>query len=190
MTNYHYHQSSAWRPTILTVAITSITVTSSYCIYSLVSQYGWEGTFWYIWEGDPYPPNVRGEFHALDQVEDDLQKETRVLDRLEEAYQRALLDSVDGAEENTLVELWNNNLPKRNLDKLMARVSYNLDQLAAKVDAVPSQKHVDLKARKKQLSTKIVGVMQRADVYVGHDATSRCLCGTLSRGATTKTKLA
>lgn len=170
------HLNSSWRPTLTTIAITSITVTSTYCLYQCVSQYGWEGTFWYIWEGDPYPPQVRNDFHALDDAEKSIQKEARILDRLEEAFQRAKLDSVDGSSESTIVELWNKNLLQnnsnnkhnKNLEKTLAGVSYNLDQYAAQVDAVPSKHHPDLKSRKKLLSNQIVQLMQRADVYMTH----------------------
>ena len=165
---------TSWRPSLTTLAVTSVTVTSTYFLYQCVSQYGWEGTYWYIWEGDPYPPNVREEFHALDQVETSLRKEERSLDRLEEAYERAKLDSVDGSSEALIVTLWDTNLlnsykKKKNamtLEKLLAKVSYNLDQYAAKIDSVPSKKHRDLKPRKKEISNQIVQLMQRADVYV------------------------
>ena len=162
-----YHHNS-WRPTLTTIAITSITITSSYYCYQLVSQYGWDGAFWYIWEGSPYPPQVRKEFETLEDVEENIEKESQILDRLEEAYERAQLDSVDGSSEATIVELWNSNLPKRNLEKLIGRVSYNLDLFASNVDAVPSKQDAALKARKKQVSNQIVKLMQRADVYVAH----------------------
>lgn len=161
-----YHHHSPWRPTLATIVITSITVTTTYFGYQLVSQYGLEGTFWYIWEGSPYPPQVRTEFETLQEVETSIAKEDQVLDRLEEAYQRALLESVDGSSEATIVEVWNATLPKQNLEKLIGRVSYNLDLFAAKVDAVPSKQTPALKARKKQLSNQIVKLMQRADIFV------------------------
>ena len=164
--SYHNYNSS-WRPTLTAIALTSITVTSSYYCYQLVSKYGWEGTLWYIWEGSPYPPELRNEFQSLDDVETSIEKEDRILDRLEEAFERARLNSVDGSSQATLVEEWNSNLPKRNLEKLVGRVSYNLDLYAAKIDAVPSKKHPVLKTRKKQLSNQIVILMQRADIYVG-----------------------
>lgn len=160
--------NSSWRATLTTIALTSITVSSSYFLYQLVTHYGWEGSFWYVWEGSPYPPKIRKEFEALDSVADNIEKEDRILDRLEEAYARAQLDSIDGSSEATIVELWNINLPKRNLEKLIGRVSHNLDLFAANVDAVPSKQILALKVRKKQLSNHIVSVMQRADVYVGH----------------------
>ncbi|CAB9506072.1 expressed unknown protein [Seminavis robusta] len=161
-----YHNPSSWRPSFVSLAFTTVAATSTYYLYQCVSQYGWEGTLWLIWEGDPYPPLVRDEFHALRDVEASLDGEAKILDRLEEAYQRAQLDSVDGASSATLLEQWNQNLPKRNLDKLMARVNHNLDLFASKVDAVPSNKHADLKPLKKQLSNRIVQLMKRADICV------------------------
>ena len=96
------------------------------------------------------------------------------MDRLEEAYERAKLDSVDGSSNVTLVGLWDIHVinsykkPKNSmsLEKLLAKVSYNLDKYAAQVDAVPSKKHKDLKPRKKDISNQIVQLMQRADVYL------------------------
>jgi hypothetical protein len=161
-----YHNS--WRPTLTTLALASLAVTSSYFGYQLVSHYGWEGAFYYIWEGSPYPPELRTEFETLDDVEDKIDKEARILDRLEEAYERAQLDSVDGSSDATILDLWNANLPKGNLEKLVGRISHNLDLFASRVDAVPSKQNAALKARKKELSNAIVTVMQRADVYVAH----------------------
>lgn len=165
---------SSWRPSLVTMAVTSISVTASYCLYQCVSQYGWEGTYWYLWEGDPYPPAVRKEFLALDQVQAALRTEGRSLDRLEEAYERAKLDSIDGSSNTTLVGLWDTSVIRSykkaknamTLEKLLAKVSYNLDKYAAQVDAVPSKKHSNLKPRKKDLSNQIVQLMQRADVYL------------------------
>ena len=172
-----YHNSSAaavWRP-VVTVAVTSITVTSTYYLYHYVSKYGWEGTFWYIWEGDPYPPNVRDYFHALDDIQEMLQQEQVMLDRLEETYQRAKLDCVDEAADDTINDAWNANILAAkntngnfNLERTLAMLSYNLDQCAAQVDAVPSKQHHDLKPRKKALSNQIEQMMQRADVFMGH----------------------
>jgi hypothetical protein len=163
-----YPQYNSWRPSLATIALSSVATVSAFCLYQCVSQYGWEGTYWFIWEGSPYPPQVREEFRTLDDVEDSLEAEARILDRLEEAYERAQLDSIEGASDATLLELWNINLPKRNLEKLISRLSYNLDLYASKVDAVPSSKQSDLKIRKKNLSSRIVELMKRADVYVAH----------------------
>jgi len=127
-----------------------------------------------VWEGSPYPPVVRQEFSSLDQIERSLKTESRSLDRLEEAYERAKLNSVDGATSATIISNWDTHVqnsykkPKNamTLEKLLAKISYNLDQCAAKVDAVPSKKHKDLKSRKKVLSNEIVKLMARADTYL------------------------
>lgn len=175
-----FTQYNSWRSSSLvtTVALSSVATLSAVCLYQCVSQYGWEGTFWYLWEGSPYPPDVREEFRTLDDVEDSLEAETRILDRLEEAYQRAQLDSLDeGASvDANFLELWNGNLPKRNLEKLLTRINHNLDWYASKVDAIVTssssisqqQQHSDLKIRKKKLSSRIVELMKRADIYVAH----------------------
>jgi len=168
--------SREWRPTLTTVALTSVTVTTSYLVYQLVSQYGLEGTFWYIWEGDPYPPNVREQFHALDAVEESLCQQDRLLDAVEEAYERAKLECVDEASDATILDAWNNNILSNkkskggnlNLERTLAALSYNLDKYAAQIDAVPSKGHQDIKPRKKSLSVRIVRLMQRTDIYVSH----------------------
>lgn len=158
-----YH--SPWRP-LITIAVTSATVATTYSIYQCVSAYGWEGTFWYIWEGDPYPPAVRDQFHALDDAEEAIAAEQELLDVLEEAYARAQLDSVDGSSDANVLSLWTANMQPQSLEKKMAGLSHNLDKCAAQVDAVPSARHNDIKTRKKYLSNQIVQLMERADVLV------------------------
>ena len=160
-----YH--SPWKP-LVSIAITSATAATTYCLYQCVSSYGWEGTFWYLWEGDPYSPAVRSQFHALEDAEDNIVKESEILDALEEAYARAQLDSVDGSSGANLLKLWTNNMLPKSLEKTMAALNHNLDKYAAQVDAVPSKDRTDIKARKKELSNRIVKLMERADVLLKH----------------------
>jgi hypothetical protein len=192
MSRYSQQDNNSWRSpssssrittttTTVALAVSSIaTAVSAYYLYQCVSQHGWEGTFWYLWEGSPYPPEVRQEFQTLDNVQDSLEAEQQILDRLEEAFQRAQLDTVDDDDDDddhhdaTFLELWNSNLPKRNLEKLLARINHNLDLYASQVDAIlpstsSSKQHSNgLKIRKKQLSSRLVQLMKRVDIYVAH----------------------
>ena len=52
-----------------------------------------------------------------------------------------------------------------NLEKDLAKLSYDLDKSAAKVDAVLS-KHPDVKSKKKLLSSEIVRLMSSADEFL------------------------
>ena len=139
----------------------------------LVSRYGWNGALNYVWEGDPYP-NLRDHLNALNRVEKTLDKEDRQLNRLEEALERARLDSIDDAAADNDASIhaqWEANV-KKDLHKQLARLSYDLDRWAAQIDEIPGieQGNVNLKLQKKSLSTKVVRLMERADVLIAfHD---------------------
>ena len=48
----------------------------------------------------------------------------------------------------------------------LSSLSYNLDNLAARVHEVLSYGNADLKRRKKELSTKLVGMMEKVDGFI------------------------
>ena len=101
--------------------------------------------------------------NRLDRIELAIEQES-LLDRLEESLERARLDSVDGV---TIIEpQWIIAHAPRDLEKDLAKVSYNLDTLAANVDAVPSHGDADLKQRKKDCSQELVLMMERADALL------------------------
>lgn len=152
--------SSSTQSKILVGAATVVTAAASVWIYRSVSQYGLEGTLRYIWEGNPYPPEIRTAMTRLEKVERAIEREA-ILERLEESLARAKLDSV---EDVAIMEpQWIIAHAPRDLEKDLAKVSHDLDSLAAKVDAVPSHGVEQIKRRKKLCSERIVAMMERAD---------------------------
>lgn len=148
------------KSTILIGATTVATAALSVWLCKSLSQYGLEGTVRYIWEGDPYPPEIRDTRTRLEKVERAIQEEC-ILDRLEESLARARLDSVD---EVTIIEpQWIIAHAPYDLEKDLAKVSHDLDTFAANVDAVPSHGDAELKMRKKKCSERVVTMMARAD---------------------------
>jgi hypothetical protein len=141
--------------------------TSSYWIFQCVSEYGWEGTLRYIWEGDPYPGRIRDYIDALNDVEECLEHASALVSSLEEGLQRAGLDSIDDCSPAAVMIIWESN-SSIDLQKQLAKMSYDLDQYAAKVDQVilSDQDQADIKQRKKMLSKRIVRLMERTDSLV------------------------
>lgn len=163
---------SSWGSTIFTIAVTSVAVVTTYSMARLIKLYGLEGAGWYIWEGSPYPPNVRTYFYTLDKVKDALQKgEEQTLEILEESLERAKLNCIDGSTNTTIVNEWNSayqssSSNKKSLEQTLAKLSYDLDKRAAQVDDVKSVQRQDLKQCKKQLSNHIVQLMERVDILM------------------------
>eukprot|EP00527_Entomoneis_sp_CCMP2396_P002132 CAMPEP_0198141844 /NCGR_PEP_ID=MMETSP1443-20131203/4779_1 /TAXON_ID=186043 /ORGANISM="Entomoneis sp., Strain CCMP2396" /LENGTH=250 /DNA_ID=CAMNT_0043804715 /DNA_START=163 /DNA_END=915 /DNA_ORIENTATION=- len=177
-----------WKTTVTVVSILSITGVSAYFFWTLVQQYGLEGARNYIWEGDPYP-HIRQYLNALDSISKQLSKEEKQLAILQEALERAQLDSVDQGQtdeqgDTTLLTAWQENIQKSrssmsnnkialsfatsavDLTLILGGLSYKLDQLAAKIDAVPSAQDKIVKKNKKNLSTRIVKLMGLADQLI------------------------
>jgi hypothetical protein len=179
------------RPIIL-VAATAASAAASFWLYKSVTSYGWEGTLRYVWEGDPYTPQVREYIDILDRVDDSRLHQESLIWTIEEALERARLDSVDDSETssspksatdklsttNEIVLLWMSNFEtvgRGDLEKNLAHLSTVLDKLAAQVDGVlvgakdgadSSQTWTELKRRKKLLSKQLVLAMERADALL------------------------
>lgn len=152
---------------ILTICCTSLLVGGSlYYTLNLVSMYGWEGALNYVWEGDPYP-NLRDYLRALDVAGKSIDDETRILDSLEEALERAKLDSVEGYMASSVLILWERNASQLNLHKQLARLSDALDKLAAKIDRIPGEEKANIRSRKKIFSRRMVKLMERTDRLIG-----------------------
>ena len=130
-----------------------------------VSRYGFKGTLNYVWVGDPYP-DLREYLDALCEIEGSFERETKILTSVEEALDRARLDSVDTADEISVLRLWEKNVPDGDLRKQLAFLSDRLDKLAAKIDGVPALEKLEIRRRKKQLSTKGVALMERVDSLI------------------------
>lgn len=159
------NERSSW----ITIASTTTVVVagaSSFWFYQLLCNYGWLGALRYIWEGDPNPEHIREHLKTLSTVEKALRKQEKTISTLEEGFERAQLDSIDDSSFATILVLWRKNLPNSLLDlrKHLAKLSHDLDELAAKVDQVPSNE--ETRSRKKLLSTWVVGLMERADALI------------------------
>lgn len=135
-------------------------------VYQILSHglpSGWDGVLRLIWEGDAYPIHVRRAIKELDEAQDTIEKESALLSLLEEGLERANLDSIDSADESTILALWESNVPILDLRKQLALLSDKLDKVAAKIDAVTEQTQRD---RKRALSKRAVDLMARMDMLV------------------------
>jgi hypothetical protein len=171
------------RPSALIgVAATAVTAAASYLIYQAVSQYGWNGTLWYVWEGEPFSPRVRASMETLEQAGQKLHILENLIDAIElySYFQRheaasesapRLLDSIDDDSEYSSALIkeigrvwWMADFSPPTLKTTLIKLKYTLDKLAAKVDGVPPcHGQQDLKRRKRVLSKQIVLAMKRAD---------------------------
>lgn len=144
---------------------------------TLVCQYGWQGALRLLWEGEPYSPHIQSLLDSLADAEKAIVKQEARMNAIEEALDRARLDSVDEAKvSKAIVKRWVENYHPNNLEKSIAELSSTLDKLAAQVDAVilsssdikqncrPIQD--DIKQRKKTLSKQLVAAMERCDEYM------------------------
>lgn len=139
------------------------TIAFSGWIIKTVSRHGVEKTLRFLWEGDYYPPDMRNAMNELDKVENNIEEEC-ILEALDESLARARLNSLD--DDSFIEPEWIIAHAPRNLEKDLAKVSHDLDTLAASVDAVPSYGNVELKTRKKRASEQVVRMMARADVML------------------------
>lgn len=163
---YHNDSSPSWVSIATSVTATAVVATSSYWVYGLVTEYGWERALSYIWEGDPYPVQVRDRFHKLEQIRKTLNKKEKALAGLEEGLERARLDSVDGSDTAHVRQLWEKNITFKDLRTTLSLLSYDLDKLASGVDDVVSGDQAELKSKKKALSIRAVQMMERTDKLI------------------------
>lgn len=169
---------SADRIPLVALAGVAIVAVAAGAIFhkTLVEEYGWEGAIRYIWDGEPYPPTIQALLDVLAQAEKSRSAQVARLNAIEEALERARLDSVDDVKTNKeIVRRWAENYRPTNLEKALAEQSNILDKLAAQVDAVilagkesdgNSRVVHDIKRRKKLLSKQLVLDMERCDAFV------------------------
>lgn len=165
-----------WIP-LKTVTATVVLATGAVFYRTLVAEYGWVGTFRYIWEGEPYSPQIQIIIRSLNDVEAKREVQESRLSGIEDALERARLDSVDDSSEvrwlpatkdratKAIVLRWADYYKPRNLEITLGEVSATLDKLAGEVDAV-SFSETDgnskvrvvqgIKRRKKLLSKQLV----------------------------------
>jgi hypothetical protein len=137
-------------------------IAMSLWLYQSVSDYGWQCTLRYIWEGEYYPEHVRSALEVLDATQSQFEVYSAVLELIETSLARAKLNSVDDRVRN---EDWTLAHLPENLEKDIVMLSFNLDKLAASVDAVILD-DAELRPRKKQISSNIVLAMERADALL------------------------
>jgi hypothetical protein len=144
-------------------AIVTITGLSTYWVYRLVQDYGWNGALRYIWEGDPLPHNIRQYTNTLNSASDALDEKDSAISDLEEGLERARLDTTDGSSPSTILSHWRSNMVhlEQDLRRHLAKVSFDLDILASNIDQVPTKD--ELRDKKKELSKRIVLLMSRTD---------------------------
>jgi hypothetical protein len=163
------------KPVTIVISITAIVVTSA--ALKSIAKYGWKGTFRYIWIGDHLTPDVRESTDALEHIElKCIPKELKRLNKLEIVISTASLNSVDEGEMKK-DEMGMNQEEDRNnayymyaqipsLSKDLGTLSYNLDKLAANVDAVQSYGNETVRRKKKDLSNRIVKMMNSVDFLI------------------------
>lgn len=147
---------------ILTGAIASA---STYCVLRLVSRYGLEGAIWYVWEGSPYPPEIREGMETLNGVEAKMSVAKTHLINLEESLAAAQRNNAA----KTFIEIrqqWEDQSGCKDLRLTLAQLSDDLDKMAASVDGVPSAGSKVVKDRKKSFSKELVRLMERADALI------------------------
>ncbi|KAL3794604.1 hypothetical protein ACHAWO_008333 [Cyclotella atomus] len=165
-------------------AITTGVLLASFLLYhkSAVSTFctkhrGFRGLIRYIWIGDHLPPSIRKSVNDLDEICHDMMKCEHQLEQIEIMIQRALLECVDGP---TTMSTDMNDPNKTNTeskDEIQKQIfqqnpelrkdigffSTRLDRLAARIDSVLSYLDDEVKMRRKQLSNKVVELMEELD---------------------------
>lgn len=140
----------------------------------LILDFGWEGTVRYLWEGDPRPEAIRHYVDSLNLTDENATTLEELIMNLEVGLKRALSEALEEpSKKNDIVALWQTHISKGtdvDIKKYLASVSYDLDQLAARVDQVPLQEGV--RHQKKFLSRRIVGLMTRADALIASYTTA------------------
>ena len=142
----------------------------------LVKEYGWEGALRYVWEGEPYPSKSQELLDSIVETEKARLTLDSLLNAIEEALERARLDSFGDARTTKVIVLrWIENYRPRSLEKTLAEISESLDKLAGRVDSVVvagadaednSRIIGEIRRRKKVLSKQLVLDMERCDAFI------------------------
>jgi len=135
-----------------------------YCTVRLVCAHGWPGAFWLVWHGSPYAPDLRERLELYDCLEETLQDRTSQVENLEDSLQQA--KSLTEHSTSRLLGKWMSLLETNDLQKLLARISHDLDKLASQVDEVHSEGAPEVKRRKKNISGLVVHLMERVDFLI------------------------
>lgn len=159
------YNRSKWSFAIEAAAV-SLLGLSSYCFYHFVQAYGWDGTIRYIWEGDHLPREIRQLVDIIQKVSQSLHNVDATILILEEGLEQARLDTIDRTSPPDILQRWRTNLHRATHDirKDLAKVSFDLDVLASKIDQIPTKEEV--RFQKKELSSRTVLLMARTDQLI------------------------
>jgi hypothetical protein len=110
---------------------------------------------------------------TLDEADQSRKSQERLIAAIEEALERARLDSIDDTKTTReIVKAWITIFRPKNLEKSLSQLDTVLDKLAAKVDGIlisaadNSRVFQELKRRKKLLSKQLVLAMERTDALL------------------------
>ena len=153
-----------------TIAATGLLGATTLWFTYLVHCYGLDGALRFIWEGDPNPHHIRDQIENLNGAEKALRKHAKTIATLEEGLQRAKLDTIEDSAPSAIIAVWRRNVPEnlRDLRMRLALLSTDLDKVAAKIDEVrpPAEGGEEVRNRKKQLSSRVVKLMERTDALI------------------------
>lgn len=167
-------------PTVRSVAATAAVLTTTAILIhqreDLISSYrrrrGIKGLLRLLWVGDHLPPHLRMSMDELDKVEKRMDTSEEQIAQIEILVEKARLDSVDSVPSSAEEQLDTDELRTvlfQQYPELRTRIaifSNKLDTLAAILDSVQSHSDEEVKLRKKQLSNRIVVVMNELDRLV------------------------
>jgi chaperonin cofactor prefoldin len=141
--------------------------TSSYFIAKFLSQYGVDGAFRLLWEGSPYPPDIREQHEKLDAATTRAESLLQSITAVELGLAEAQVAADDDSNFASILRQWQANIrPVDNLQQRLAFISNELDVLAAQIDAVVCEKEADVKQRRKDLARDTVDLMDRVDALI------------------------
>lgn len=165
------YSRSKWNFALEAISISLLGI-SSYWFYQCIQAYGWNGTIRYIWEGDPLSQEIRQFFDIIKAVSQSLDEQNTEISTLEEALERARLDTIDDMNPAVILHHWRANLhhTAHDIRKDLAKISFDLDVLASKIDQIPSKQEV--RPQKKELSSRTVLLMTRADRLIAFFTTA------------------
>lgn len=188
------NNSNSW---VVPVVSSAVVAATAVCVgrflynSTLIKDYGWEGTWRYLWEGDVYAPELRRCVNALEDAEIARSLQESRIDSMEAALDLARLESVDdnstssSSSSKEIARAWvecflassSSTSTSLSLERTLADVSHQLDKIAAQIDSVVlstamasnrSNELVErIKKRKKLMSKSLVVDMERCDVLMG-----------------------
>jgi hypothetical protein len=161
-------RGASWATVAATTASAALAGAVAVWFSRLVQKYGWSGACRFVWEGNPHPEHLRDYVATLDEAEQALQSNEEAIMGLELALNKCRAEASSTTANDMILAGWKGNLPaaQRDLQMVLAQVSYSLDELAAKLDQPTTEEQ--LRVRRKTLSQKVVALMGRIDVLIAH----------------------